>query len=87
MVGFPPGNFGPFTLFLVKSRRVAPVNFGAYVRPASVKFSNLAQPQPQPKKSALAINTLKTASTTTNFWLVENHIRGIWRRGGTNHAG
>ena len=26
---------GPFTLFLVKSRRVAPGNFGAYVRPLS----------------------------------------------------
>lgn len=22
-----------------------------------------------------------------NFWQDENHIRGIWRRGGTNHAG
>jgi hypothetical protein len=37
-----PENFGPFTLFLVKSRRVAPGKFWGKIL-ASVKFCNLGQ--------------------------------------------
>ena len=43
--GFPPENFGLFTLFLVKSRRIAPGNFGAYVSPCEL-FDNYSCSEP-----------------------------------------